>query len=465
MKVLIVSFDKTLTENLKKALVDHDVYVAKNSEEAIKMFPSDIEGVIYDAISGAISEEDINTLYTKRFSNARYLILYDELFPVDENNIIAPHKILVPRDENPENIVQKLVEFPSEPQEVSEFEIKPVEEGSEDVQEFEIEPTTFDTPVFERESEVAESFEEVTQSVEEVLKKKILVVSFDQTLIDSLEASLGHKYEIDNVKTVKQAIEQGKDASLIVFDAISGVIAEKGLMDMANDNTLSQKPYVILIDDLFPINVDNIPLKRKIAVSRDTDSARLKEIIEEQIGEAAEASRETQEISAEEQMKESIEVEPPPQEFEIEAGVSEEIPEIEIEKVKPSQEFQEVSPEEEIPALETLEKIIEEKKIEAGGTETPKAEEEKETAEESVSLPEIDVDSLIENAVAKALSEEKIKDAVSKALEERTADIKEMVADIIRREMERVFEELDMKNLIREITYQALKEKLNELIT
>ncbi|MDQ7083257.1 MAG: hypothetical protein Q9N34_10220 [Aquificota bacterium] len=42
--------------------------------------------------------------------------------------------------------------------------------------------------------------------------------------------------------------------------------------------------------------------------------------------------------------------------------------------------------------------------------------------------------------------EDKIRDIVSKALEERMLDIREMVADLVRREVEKVFEELDIKN-------------------
>ncbi|WP_457600297.1 hypothetical protein [Hydrogenivirga sp.] len=573
MKVLIVSFDKTLTEDLKKALADHEVYVAKNSEEAIKMIPSDIEGVIYDAISGAISEEDINTLYTKKFSNARYVILYDELFPVDENNITVPQKLLIPRDESPKEIVNKLVEFPETAvapseavEEMPEVEEQPVEEVvqeiGEEIPELEIEPTAYETPTQEESpeevvEELAGSVEEALQeieagdveqvaevepeqelapitgeevpemetpeeapSVEEGVKEaqpapaqvfgtgKILIVSFDQTLIDSIKAAFGQKHEVVSVKTVKQAVEQGADASIVVFDAISGVIAEKGLIELSNDPTMSQKSYIILVDDLFPINVDGIPLKNKVSVSRDTDPSRIKEMIEEKLSETAVAPAQQAEApqleeAPVEEAQEEIEI-PPVEELEaaIEAAkaegeqapvtetggeveeqpieevvqeIGEEIPELEIEPTEAP--TVEAPPEEEsIPALEALEKVMEEQEfeveepspveelVEGVSQETPR-EVEEEAPPPSVSVSSADLDRLVESAIAKALSEDRIREAVSKALEDRMLDIRDMVADVVRREVEKVFEELDIRNLIRQATYQALRERLEELIT
>jgi len=493
MKVLIVSFDKTLTENLKKALEGHEVYVAKNSEEALKMIPADVEGVIYDAISGAISEEDINTLYTKKFSNARYVILYDELFPVEEGNIIAPQKMLVPRETEPAEIVRKLVEFPVEAQATeqvpeTEYEIEPTafevtekmaEEVEEAVKEFEAPvEETVQEEVKEEAIQMPEELSPETQPVATVGTGKILIVSFDQALIDSLKAALGQKFEVVNVKTVRQAMEQGKDTDLIIFDAISGVIAEKGLIDMANDPSLANKPYVILVDDLFPINVDNIPLENKTALSRDTDVSRIKEIVEEKLatvqpqGEVVEEKAEetpveevveetpTIEVEKSEEMVEEV-----PQEIEIERELPQEIPEIEVEEVHQPSEEAPVEVEEEAPALEALEKFMEAEEIPEIVQE--KVSEPAPAPEETpTSLPaELNVEKLIEEAVSKALSEERLKEVVSKALRESLEDIRNTIRDVIKSEVEKAFENLDIRNLIRQATYQALRERLEELIT
>lgn len=495
MKVLIVSFDKTLTESLRSALSEHDVHVAKNTEEAIKMMPSDIEGVIYDAISGAISEEDINTLYTKKFSNARYVILYDELFPVDANNIIVPQKLLVPRDESPEEIVRKLEEFPVEvPQPEEEAPPQPPEE-------FEIETTSFEAPAVPEESveSVSESVEEALREIEEMTPQpspeetppqlreeeeetapapvqrgggQILIVSFDQTLIDSLSSAFGDAYEVKSVKTVKQAIEEGKTADLIVFDAISGVIAEKGLIDMAGDPDLANKFYLILVDDLFPINVDNVPLQRKVAVSRDTDPRRIREIVEEHVSAPAEEKPPEQPQEQIQQPVEELSV-PEVQESVPEMEITPEapeIPEVEVEEIQPPAEE-----EEEIPALAALEKIIEEQKLKESEPE-PEEEEPQKVPEEipapeppqaqpAVSLSEEEVRKLIEEAVSRALSEERVREVFSRAVEEKISGVGDLINEAVRSELERAFEELDIRNLIRQATYQALKERLEELIS
>ncbi len=485
MKVLIVSFDKTLTESLKEAFSDHEVFIAKNSEEAIKMIPSDIEVVVYDAISGAISEEDINTLYTKKFSNAKYIILYDELFPVDMNNIIAPAKMMVPRDESPQNISAKLTEappaevpaeIPSEPApstEEPEMEIEPTSLTAE-VQEvpaepeMEIEPSTLDVEeVAEEAAKMASEIEatqetppaevtaETTPSGEPATEPspappppqetpvaegggKVLIVSFDQTLIDSIKSALGGQYEVVSVKTVRQAIQQGTDASVVVFDAISGVIAEKGLIDMANDQYMKNKPYIILVDDLFPINVENIPLEKKDSVSRDTDPSRIKEFVAKV---AAPAPAEAPAPSAPE--PEPQPPQPEPQE------VVEEIPPEPVEEVVQELETvqEEVQPqpaveepaqeeEEEIPALEALGKIIEQQKAEV-----PPA----------GPAPRVEVGDISQE--------------VQRVLEEKIADLHTQIADMIRKEIERAMEEVDIQSIIRETAYKVLRERLEEIIS
>ncbi len=500
MKVLVVSFDKTLTEGIKKALEEegHEVYLAKNSEEAIKVVASDMEGVIYDAISGSISEEEINTLYQKKFSNARYIVLQDDLFPIDPNNIIVPQKLILSRETDPKQIVRKLTDpdaFSAEvsmepeiettaitdegiktPQEEEETpEAAPVESVEDLLKEVEenLEKLSQESPPpVEEVKEEEESVE--TQEAQETLQQpsapkdglKILIVSFDQALIDSLKAGFGQEYVVENVKTVKQAMEKGKDAHLIVFDAISGVIAERGLIEMTNDETLANKPYIILVDDLFPINVDGIPLPNKVALSRNTDPEQLKNVVKEEL-----AKIETSPAPAEEK-EEKVE------------KVKEEETVQEVQE-EPVQEVREPDPlEEEIPALKALGNIIEEH------FETPVEEIQEEPIQEQVeeeapvetqevqetlqqpspqkvevSLEDLNLEEVLSKALRDAISEEKIKNIVSEALEEKMADVRDTVNAIVRREIERLFEEIDVRNLIKQVTYQVLKEKLDELIT
>ena len=468
MKVLIVSFDKGLSESLRKALEDHDVYTAKNSEEAMKMVPPDMEAVIYDAISGAISEEDINTLYRKKFGNARYLILYDELFPINEDNIRVPQKLLVPRNTDPKEIARKLVEF--KPDDVREE--KPEQEAPEMPEDFEIEPTSIE---LESMPTIEELTEQVTgdiphgeepQQSREVEKpspethrgdEKILIVSFDQALIDTLKGIIGQDYDVVNVKTVKQGIEQARDAKLVVFDAISGVIAEKGLMEMAGDPEISKKPFIILVDDLFPINVDGIPLEDKVAVSRDTDPERLGEILREKLETTPSLPQIEEQPQREEGIEEVMEkITPLPEEFEIEPVPQEGITE---------EATEEAAPEEEIPGLEALERIIEESGIEEETVPEEQAAQEPPQPAPAVETGRIDIESLVEDALSRALSEERIKEALLSVLRESMGDVKGIISEVVKQEVEKAFEEVDIKDLIRQVTYRALRERLEELIS
>ncbi len=572
MKVMIVSFDRSLTESLKEALSEHEVYVAKNSEEALKMIPPEIEVVIYDAISGAISEEDINTLYTKKFSNARYMILYDELFPVDSNNIVATFKKFVPRDTPPSEVAQKVFELtkevtPSEegqgqeeapappietqetepeqeliehtslaqepspdiepaPQEELEIEptqIQPVEEPTQSYsEEIEIEPTTIDIPEVEESQKPQPEFvQEVDQApqetVEEALStpqepagsggKKVLLISFDKTLFESLRGALGNDYDILNVKTVKHALQKGKDAGIVVFDAISGVIAEKGLIDMSNDPAMKNKPYLILVDDLFPINTDSIPLEKKESISRDADPERIKELIlsmfetpeaeevqEAQAEEAPEMPTEAPEqpvadIAEEEQVEEVVET--PTAQIEEALPQSEEVEEITAEGgVEDVEELvaelsggeetttQEVQEEEEIPALEALGKLIEEQQkeeelptaqIEEVSTEVPPtteiAEEPVEEITEEPSPVETQRVTTAETTPGISLSEEQIREAILSAVDQKLSELGEVIASAVREKVEETLESADIQEIIKEVAYKVLKERLEEIVS
>ena len=459
MRVLIVSFDRTLTDNLKDTLSDHEVFTAKNSEEAIKMIPSDMDVIIYDAISGAISEEDINTLYTKKFSNSKYLILYDELFPVDPNNVIAPKKILVSRDEDPKVIKEKMMEEPTE--EVREEAVGVAEP-----------PQPQETPEEAPVQEEQPVKEEVSVEAPPPEGGKVLVVSFDQTLIDTIKGAIGSDLEVTSVKTVRQAIDQGKDASVVIFDAISGIIAEKGLVDMSKDDTMSKKPYVILVDDLFPINVDAVPIEKKFPISRDAEPSQLKNVVFQALTQAVAVEEPVQRV---EEVEETVQEEVAPEEAkaeEVPAGeVSqeepvaqetleeekvEEIVEREIPEEVPEIEIEPVEPQEEAPAMQALEKIMEEKET--------FREEEKPREVEAVELPE-NIENIIREAVSSSLSEERIREVVSRVIQERMEDLKDLVSEAVRAKIDQVLEEMDLKEVIRQTAYQALKDRLDELVT
>ncbi len=489
MKVLIVSFDKGLTEELRKALSDHEVYVAKNSEEAIKVIPASIEGVIYDAISGAISEEDINNLYTKKFSEARYIILYDELFPVDENNIIASKKLLMPRETPPQEIAKKLIEFPDA--EVAVLDASDTEDVDsvvskldETLEEIEIEHTSLSTgqgeEIPELEEEIQQSpvehlsvQEEETpatgelQSVQEStpvgeVKNKVLIVSFDTPLVDSIKDALEDEFEVEVVKNIKQAMEAGKDAKVVIFDAISGVIAERGLEEMSKNEVMASKHYVILVDDLFPINVDHINLKSKEVVPRDTSPVAIAEIVREEALKDQEPASQTQEVYEEEPTgtleEPSQEItEQPIQEV---SGPSVDLEEEQADMIGAEEE------EEFLPALEALEKVMEGEEYKEEVKERESIQEDQHKVED-ISIDQItsSIREEVKNVVSEAISEKVVREIITGVIENKVGDLKSIVEETIKEEVEKALKGLDIDSIIKQTTYKVLKERIEELIS
>jgi len=403
MKILIVSFDKTLVDSLKEHLAQHEVYTAKNAEEAITLSPPDVDLIIFDAISGAISEEEINQLYTKKFKNQKYVILYDELFPVDPKNIQPPNKILVLRDSPPEEIIQKALEE------------KPGEEIREEG--IEIGATV---PVEEeiKEVEQPQPKEEVKEEVQEKSgRAKVLVVSFDKKLTDNITNALKEEYNVEVVRNIKSVKEKGLEADVIIYDAISGSIAEKNLMELSEVPQLREKHFIILVDELFPIDVDKINLPNKTVLSRDAGV----EAIASEVDKVApkvkeeEKPRELETLAElEEKVEEKTEVESP--------SIVEKKPKEVIEEKK----------EESAPVIQELsEKLSDEKFIR----------------------------SLLLEAISKELQ------GVREEIKAEVRDyIKGALESVIREELERAFAEVGVANIIREETRKIVEEKIKELL-
>jgi len=257
MKVLVVSFDRSLADNLKEALKDFEVIVVKNGEEAINTAFPDIDIVVYDAISGAISESDINRMYKEKFKQSKYVILVDSLFPIDVNNIEAPKKVIVDRESGIENIVnavvgESTVQYPSE-------ELSLLPEYSFETQEVAIgEHAHAEEPML---------FQDKT----EMKKLKVLVVTFDGDLINKLSFSLGDAYDIVTATNKKEILEKASDADIVVFDAMYGSMTQKILSDISKEDYVKSKPFIILVDDLFPIDTDSIPLPSKYTFARESE--------------------------------------------------------------------------------------------------------------------------------------------------------------------------------------------------
>jgi flagellar biosynthesis component FlhA len=64
-------------------LSGYEVKNVKNGEEALSLVATHFDMIIYDAISEALSEKDINNMYQQKFNDARFMVLVDDLFPIN----------------------------------------------------------------------------------------------------------------------------------------------------------------------------------------------------------------------------------------------------------------------------------------------------------------------------------------------------------------------------------------------
>ncbi|MCS7262821.1 MAG: hypothetical protein NZ560_05350, partial [Aquificaceae bacterium] len=295
MKVLIISFDKSLVNSLKEVLKDYTVMEARNGEEAINTISSLVDVVIYDALAGSISEEEINDLYRQKFKDAKYVVLVD-ILPVDMDNIVAPNKVKLMREQAVEKIREAIAAPPGEvsigEEDLSILEgIMPTEEP-----ELSLEKLFFETETAESLPPQEPDLQEVLPKLESVVnpggKKRLLLVSFDNTLVDRVKEVFSEKTEFMEARNMREVNDKAREADIIVFDTIMGMLARKTLLEMAKDELLSKKPYVLLIDELFTIETEDIPLQKKYSFAREAELDKAIQKVRELVEETAPAVRE-----------------------------------------------------------------------------------------------------------------------------------------------------------------------------
>ncbi len=510
MKILIVSFDKGLVKKLKNLLPTHEIIEVKNGEEAVKTVRADVDVVVYDAISGALSEEDINNMYKQRFGEARFIVLVDELFPVDMGNILPPNKVRLSREDEIEKVPEVLEGAPMPSEESSGGMIEPQipmppeeagapvpeQEGIETQikEEFVIEHTPFESPPTSQEVEIAQeqqlqefqipSMDTSGTSEMETMPKpeeiqptepietlnvtgsstqapgekitdtaKVLVVSFDTLLIDNIRNTLGNEFTVEVAKNTKEAIEKRTDAQVIIYDAISGVIAEKGLMEMSQDEDYKRKAYIILIDELFPISVDHIPLDTKIVISREAEIHLMKEKVEEAIASLPKETPSLQESTPQQispeygNIPESAPVETPSEEKPLSVDYTEDV-NLNIEELSMSAvENIEVDQKETTPISDTPISDI-----------APPKEEKQIPEVKDVDI-KINTDELVNRLLNSIDFESIIKQAIKDSIDE------DLISSLLRQEIESAFANVDVKGVIKEVVASILKEKVEELLS
>jgi DNA-binding NarL/FixJ family response regulator len=464
MKVLIVSFDRSLVKQLKNALSEYEVMDVKNGEEALSLATPYFDVIIYDAISGALSEEDINNMYQQKFKDAKFVVLVDDLFPINAKNLRPQKKMLITRESTPDQILSAVMAPAQETEEYQlptlELEIETHKQAVGEVEGvIEITPSeqeSIETLPFEEGFKLAEaqpeSKEEVSQYIPESVnpKKKVAVVSFDSTLVDSITPLLSENFEPGVIRSFRNLESLLKDVDGVIFDAISGLAAKKRLMELAKDQDIAQKPFLVLIDELFNINIDDVPLRNKHAISREENP---KEIVEkfkeilvplkeqettliQMLGELIEKQEVVQE------KEKDVEVEEFPQIIkEVEMPKLEESP-LPMEESVLKEQKEETTPISQIPIKEAVPMVnVSEQKTER-------------LEDVLRSLPLEDVKKLIEEA---------IKEEIKKAFE--GFNLGDLVRELLREELKKGIESVPLEGIIKEITYQVLQERLRELIT
>ncbi len=453
MNILIVSFDKNLINKLKEVLSEHNLMDAKNGEEAINTISSYMDVVIYDAVSGSISEEDINNMYRQKFKDSKYIVLVDDLFPVDMNNLMPPKKIRLMRDEAVNKIRDVIRAEPEE--KTIQYIQEPSMEENLTIESFSFtEPamstSDMESPVNLREFELSMPEEVEMHYVEATEKpqRKLLLVSFDTALINNLREALAGRVEIIESRNIKEVIQKAKEADIILFDTISGMLAYRTLMDMSKDELLSKKPYVLLIDELFTIDVSSIPLEKKYSFTRETELSRAIEKVIELAEEPLQYP--LQETWAHEQTTQ--------EEDKSIMSLLEEIIGSSLEEEKPP------APTEEPEAAEVSSEEL---------TRDIGMDQMHVISESSAQVDNI-AESLItalEKVLREQLSQERVYSAISRVISPE--DVAKVLSSLLERKLEEVlrekvsevFSKLDVSEIVREEARKVLKEKLSELIT
>lgn len=443
MKVLIVSFDRSLVKQLENVLSEYEVLDVKNGEEALSLATPYFDVIIYDAISGALSEEDINNMYQQKFKDAKFVVLVDDLFPINVQNLKPQKKVIIPRESTPDQILSAIIAPVQETEEYQlptlELEIETHKQTVEELEKQESIEALFFEKGLEPTEVQPESKEEVFQYIPESVhpKKKVAVLSFDSTLVDSITSLLSENFEPVVIRSFRNLESLLKDVDGVIFDAISGLTAKKRLVELAKDQDIAQKPFLVLIDELFNINIDDVPLRNKHAISREKSP---KEIVEK-----------FKEIFAHLKEEETTLMQMLGELLEKQEAVQEK------EKGTETEEF--------IHILPVKEFVLEEQK------------------EEPISVPQIHIEEAVPTVSASQQKTERLEDAlkgvsledIKKVVEETIKEEikkafqgfnpRDLVRELLREELRRSIESIPLESIIREITYQVLRERLRELIT
>ena len=476
MKILLVTFDKEMEKKVRELLKDHQIITAKNGEEALLLnIANDVDVVIYDALAGGIAEDDINKLYEEGFNNVPFIILMDDLFPIDPENIKPKLKKIIsrevevdklpelvqevagqkaetkkeeettsaettPAETHPEPVAQEAAPQPAEQKTQEEISWDAlVETTSEPTAETQPQTTAQEQPQeVKRETPApaeTTTSEASTPTGEISLNKQCLLVSFDMPLVEKIEKLIGDKCDLHIARSAKQALQkyEGKPFDIIIFDTISGVFAEKGIKDLYEKGGYKDSLYVLLLDEFLPLDVDKLPVQNLRTIKRESELELLPEIVEsaphitfgQVVESAAKQIEETPQTEAKEEQPQKVETPQTP----VEEKKKEEPQKVETPTPTPTSQ----------PAAQPA------------AQPTP-------VAQPAVAISEEQLEKIVEQKI-----NEKVIPLIEELIRSKLSEI--YIKAIAREILEPQIDESLIRDIIREIAEPIVRETLEELLT
>ncbi|MFP3294324.1 MAG: hypothetical protein RXN80_03225 [Hydrogenobaculum sp.] len=385
MKILVSSFDRLLIEKLQHLLSGENVIFVKNGEEAIRNAPKDIDIIIYDAVSGLVSENDLNSLFEKAYRNSKYIVLMDDLFPIDPDNLKIPGKIIISRDRElsvlPE-LVKKYKELITSNKNVS---------RDKSVNEYSLK--TQGNYEYDKESHTG---------------VEISVISRDKELLDNIKSTLENIAYLKIFSPEQINKDEILNSDIIIYDTTEGVSAARELINMYQNANI---PVIIVLDDMFPIDISRIPIVKKVGIVKTEIKSSLKTIVLKLISEYNISSR------------------------------------------KAKKGLDKIS---EVLAMDSSKSHLKDIIVDVL----------KEEIRNSVreSLSSIDFKELAKNAIQSQIATEDIKSLMLNSVNEIVNNMRNEIMNIATKEIETAIKEEDIKAIIREITTTILKERIDSLL-
>jgi len=385
MKILVSSFDRLLIEKLQHLLSGENVIFVKNGEEAIRNAPKDIDLIIYDAVSGLVSENDLNSLFEKAYRNSKYIVLMDDLFPIDPDNLKIPGKIIISRDR----------ELPVLPELVKKY--KELIASNKNVSR--------DKSLNEYSLKTQGNYEYDEESHTGV---EISVISKDKELLDNIKSALENIAYLKIFSPEQINKDDILNSDIIIYDTTEGVSAARELINMYQNANI---PVIIVLDDMFPIDISRIPIVKKVGIVKTEIKSSLKTIVLKLISEYNISSR------------------------------------------KAKKGLDKIS---EVLAMDSSKSHLKDIIVDVL----------KEEIRNSVreSLSGIDFKELAKNAIQSQIATEDIKSLMLNSVNEIVNNMRNEIMNIATKEIETAIKEEDIKAIIREITTTILKERIDSLL-